>query len=97
MIITQPGITLPETNGYCGNFAASEDADWLLMPNTLGGSTSTYIPDYFYQNWANTADKVPLAGGSWNDRNYAGLFFWYVFYSSSDTYISHGARLLQIP
>jgi uncharacterized repeat protein (TIGR02543 family) len=73
---TATGITLPETNGYCGNFAASEDADWLLMPNTLGGSTSTYIPDYFYQNWANTADKVALAGGRWNYGNSAGLFYW---------------------
>jgi hypothetical protein len=72
------GITLPSGNGYVKDFACSAAADWLLMPSAAGETgtgSSTYIPDYFYQNWnGSTTDKVALVGGRWNTGPTAGLF-----------------------
>jgi len=94
------GITLPLNDGYVKNLGCSAKADWLLMPHgdaAVGGSNSTYIPDYFYQNWGNSADKVALVGGSWRSGTNAGLFDWYVNADSSNAALNVGGRLLLIP
>ena len=88
------GVILPSNEGYVKDFALSAEADWLLMPSTVGGS---YIPDYYYQNWAWAVDKVALVGGGWFYGNLAGLFYWHVHYSSADSWIHDGARVMRIP
>ena len=96
-VYTSSGITLPSGNGYVKDFACSAKADWLLMPTTVGGGYNTYIPDYYYQNWGNSADKVALVGGRCAHGGAAGLFSWSVDDTSSDAYLTVGARVLQIP
>ncbi|MGI6605705.1 MAG: Ig-like domain-containing protein [Peptococcia bacterium] len=96
------GIILPSGKGYVRDFACSGDADWLLMPSAAGGtgtSSSTYIPDYFYQNWnGSTSDKVALVGGRWRDGGSpAGLFDWDVAHTSYNAHLYVGARALLIP
>ena len=97
-VYTSSGVILPSDSGYVKDFACSADADWLLMPSIVGGgSNSTYIPDYYYQNWENTANKVALVGGDWYNVTAAGLFSWNVGDASSGAYLAVGARLLLIP
>ncbi|MGI6605715.1 MAG: hypothetical protein ACOX2X_01460 [Peptococcia bacterium] len=68
------------------------------MPSIVGGgSNSTYIPDYYYQNWENTANKVALVGGRWSSGATAGLFSWNVYYTSSAADLDVGGRVLLIP
>ena len=91
------GITLPAGGGFCQDFAVSAETDWLLIPSSSGGSSSTYIPDYYFQNWNWEVDKVALVGGICENSDHAGLFYWSVIGDSSDASIFTGARLLQIP
>ena len=60
--------------------------DCTFYPNELGGSSTTYIPDYNY----NTAGswRVMLAGGNLTNTTFAGLGFLRADYASS-TYISN--------
>jgi hypothetical protein len=81
------------------DFAWSADAEWLLMPSVAGVAgtgSSTYIPDYYDQNW-NGNHKVVFVGGNWFDDTYAGLFYWVVQYESSLASYLVGSRLLYIP
>jgi hypothetical protein len=91
---TDAGFNLPSVTGYVSNFACSGDADWLLMPSAVGGSDSTYIPDYYYQA---TGNRVALVGGRWDDGTSAGLFGWDVYHASSLANLNVGGRLLLIP
>ena len=47
---------------------------------------------YYYSGW-----RVLLVGGNWGNGGYAGLFFFYAYYTSSDSYSYVGARLLFHP
>jgi hypothetical protein len=91
------GVILPDANGYVKNMCYSNIADWLLMPSEVGGSSSSYVPDNYYQNWAGLFEKVALAGGAWDDGSTAGFFFWHVYYSSGSAGLDAGARALLIP
>lgn len=47
-----------------------------MMPTAVGGSASTYYPDYFYTNGATqTGLRVRAAGGSAYYGTYAGAFY----------------------
>jgi hypothetical protein len=91
------GVVLPDASGYVKNFSISDNADWLLMPSEVGGGSTTYVPDYYYQNWAGLYDKIAYAGGYWNGGSGAGLFYWYCSDSSGHAYLDVGARALLIP
>jgi hypothetical protein len=51
-------------NGYVKNHAYFTEADWLLISNEVGGTSGTYVTDYFGQNWRDAQDKVAMAGAS---------------------------------
>jgi len=51
---------------------------------------TNYYKDYYYQS---AGQRIAIVGGSWSNSGYAGLFFWYLSYSSADTYVSLGGRL----
>lgn len=42
------GITTPDSNGYSKDLIFSDSYSWALIPSELGGSTSTYLCDYYY-------------------------------------------------
>ena len=57
------------------------------MPTEVGGSTTTYYPDYFYTNGATqTGLRVRAAGGSANSGTYAGAFYTHAYYTASNAY-----------
>ena len=67
---------------------------WAFYPTAVGGSETTYIPDYafYYSGW-----RVLFVGGYWSLGGDAGLFYFYANSTSSSTLSNVGARLLFPP
>ena len=64
---------------------------WAFYPTAVGGSETTYIPDYAY---CSSGWRVLHVGGGWGNGGYAGLFYFDASYASSDSNSNVGARLL---
>ena len=60
--------TLPTTNGNIKSLQLGEYAD--MVPKTVGGSSTTYMCDYY---WQNSNLNTLLVGGSVSDGSNAGL------------------------
>ena len=58
-------MSLCGTNGYSTNISISNTYSYPFLPSSIGGSSSTYLSDYYYQNAGNT---VALLGGDWYTR-----------------------------
>lgn len=84
---TQIG-TLP-ASGWIKDLTVTDNG--LLIPETVGGSETTFIPDYAFSS---SGWRVLCVGGCWGDGSCAGLLFFGADDSSSysNSYIS--ARLL---
>jgi len=88
------GFILPSSDNYITDWTYSEAYDWLLLPSSVGGSASTYIPDYFTQAVGN---RVLLAGCSWSGNTQAGLFCSHFAWNRDNKGTSVGARILYLP
>lgn len=90
---TSAGVTLC-SSGWIKDLGLSSTFPWAFLPDTNGGSETTYIADYVvsYTGWL-----VLMVGGGWDNASDAGLFCFYANYSSSDANASVGARLLFHP
>ncbi|MGV9141411.1 MAG: hypothetical protein ACOC1X_00575 [Promethearchaeota archaeon] len=84
-------MRLPDNNDYMMDNIWTEEIDFAFLPSEVGGSSSTYFCDYYYQN---TGDRVARLGGSWADGSQAGLSRWALGSSSSYSDRSRSARLL---
>lgn len=84
---TQIG-TLPN-NGWIKDLTVTDNG--LLIPKTVGGSETTFIPDYAFSS---SGWRVLLVGGYWNDGSDAGLLCFSANYASSDSNSNISARLL---
>ena len=67
---------------------------WAFYPTAVGGSETTYIPDYAY---CSSGWRVLHVCGYWNGGGLAGLFYFYAHYTSSSSNSGVGARLLFHP
>ena len=67
---TSLGVTLSSSTGYQKTLAQTARG---FLPTSVGGSSSTYITDYYYQGagWC-----VPGLGGRTHDGTYAGITYW---------------------
>ena len=83
-----------QSNGYITAIGVAAAMPWAFFPTGVGGSETTYIPDYagYYSGW-----RVLFVGGNWDDGGDAGLFCFYAYNTSSLTYSYVGARLLFHP
>ena len=81
----------PNADGYVKTMYL---ADWTFRPATVGGSSSTYIPDYYYQG---AGARVLALGGSFLNGTYDGLFCWHANNSSGNANLYYGGRLLYLP
>lgn len=90
---TDAGVTLP-SSGWIKDLGMSNNFPWAFLPNTSGGSETTYIPDYVYSSagWC-----VLMVGGHCGSGSGAGLLYFHAYDSSSVTSGSIGARLLYHP
>jgi len=84
------GFTLPSTNNYGVSIVFSSTFDYLFVPLTVGGSTSQYLCDYYYQA---TGNRSALLGGSWTYAANAGAFGWELSYAASYVVRRIGSRL----
>ena len=64
------------------------------MPTEVGGSASTYYPDYFYTN-AKTSKglRFRAAGGSANNGSLAGAFFTNANLAATYAYANYSSPL----
>lgn len=65
------GYTNANGGGWVKSLGYDVNAPWVMMINAVGGSSNTYIPDYYYQN---TGERLLLLGGGWASESGAGLF-----------------------
>jgi type II secretory pathway pseudopilin PulG len=86
------GYLNSSSDGYAKTLGYDANNPIVALPKEIGGGTSTYMCDYYYQA---TEDGVLLVGGCFNDGGYAGLWFFYADIPSDVTAFSLGARLLK--
>lgn len=81
------GTPMVASDGYPTN---NLDVDNAWLPASVGGSTTTYWTDYYYQafGW-----RVAVFGGTASDGAGAGAFYWGLSYGSGDRGRSVGSRL----
>lgn len=84
---TQIG-TLPN-NGWIKDLTVTDNG--LLIPKTVGGSETTFIPDYACSS---SGWRVLQVGGGWGSGSGAGLLYFYAYNASSGSYSDISARLL---
>jgi hypothetical protein len=65
------GLTNGATDGYVTNIGFNATMNYGFIPSAVGGSSSTYISDYYYQAIGNVA---VLIGGSWDHGANVGIF-----------------------
>lgn len=80
--------TLPP-NGWIKDLTVTDNG--LLIPKAVGGSETTYIPDYVSSG---SGWRVLCVGGDWDYGSFAGLLQFNAGYYSSDSNSSISARLL---
>ena len=61
-------------DGYISNVEYEDILKYFLLALAVVGSSSTYIPDYWYAHNSGQ-NNIPLAGGVWYDGANAGLAF----------------------
>ena len=90
---TAAGVTLA-SSGWIKDIGFSSSFPWAFLPDTVGGSETTYIPDYLLSSpgWC-----VLSVGGYYDYGSDAGLFYFNANYASSSAGSSIGARLLYHP
>ena len=81
------GSAMVASDGYVTN---TQQEPYAFLPSAVGGSSSTYWADYYYQavGW-----RVAIVGGAASDGAYAGGFYWSLNRASSLLGRSVGARL----
>lgn len=77
-----------------GWLVPSGTLDWALYPNSVGGSDSTYIPDYCGYN---SSGVVLFVGGYYYQSQDYGFFFLYGSFSASNSGSELGVRLEYLP
>ena len=85
------GLTLCQSSGWATNIAVSNTSNYIFLASAIGGGSSTYLTDYYYQSSGN---RVALFGGFWGRGTTAGGFFWALDDESGDVRGSVGCRLL---
>lgn len=85
---TTLGVTLAAANEYVKTL--EQIGRGFLAASAVGGSSSTYVTDYYYQaaNW-----RVALLGGYANYELIAGVACWYLHCASSYRYRNVAGRL----
>ena|GEM_PF-1133222 len=93
---TQLSYNLGTTSGeFIKTMGMDTSNDWAMLPNTTGGSDSTYYPDKVW--FSSSGWRVACFGGAWGSASNAGAFYWSLDDSSSIAYSDIGSHLLYIP
>jgi hypothetical protein len=95
-LFAYPYEQLDYTNATSSNYVIALGYDpnhpYAQFPITVGAVGDSQYKDYYYQA---TGQSIARVGGRWCDGSPAGLFYWRLHNSSSDTHVSIGGRLLK--
>lgn len=80
-----------DTNGNPKKLGLDVDEPFFRFPTEIGGGTSTYMCDYY---WQNTGNRVARVGGTFVGGAYDGLWSWIFSGTSSSATWNVGARVL---
>ena len=88
--------TRPTSSNYIKSWAIStvDGFDWFLYPATVGGSTTTYVPDYCYYN---SSGVVLYVGSGYFQGLSYGMFCLSGDFNASATHSNVGSRLMVLP
>ena len=88
---------VPRADGYVKTIGFGEEGD--LFPTATGGSSTTFICDYWYTNIpaSGTPSRGLLLGGNANNGAYCGFAYLGSNSTPSFTYANFGSRLCFIP
>lgn len=79
------------SNGNPKTLGLDVDEPFFRFPTEVGGGSSTYMCDYYYQN---TGNRVALVGGNFGAGAYDGLWSWSLSSTSSGASWVIGCRVL---
>ena len=85
------------SEGYAKELDLDPDEPFFRFPKAVGGGTSTYMADYYYNNAASVAEgakRVARVGGDFIVGASDGLWFWNLSTGSSYASWGIGARVL---
>ena len=85
------GYTNGDTNGYSKALGFDPDEPLFRFPTEVGGSDSSYMADYYYQN---TGNRVARVGGHFNGSGDCGPWSWNLNIDSSFSNVYIGCRVL---
>lgn len=88
--MTSLGYTIPNSNSYAKTMGYDENYPTYRITSEVGGSSSTYYRDYFYQN---SGVRAVCSGGDCRYGGAAGLFFFACYYAPSYAYWAISSRL----
>lgn len=80
-----------KSNGHISAFGYDEKAPWIMFPTAAEGSSTTYFPDYYYQD---TGTRALLIGGSWAYAYSSGAFCFACHTWITSSNLGYGAHLL---
>lgn len=81
-----------DADGYVREMGYDPNHPYAQFPVEVGGGSSTYYADYYYQN---TGQCVARVGGGWRHHSDAGLSSWGLHHPSSYSHTTLGGRLLK--
>lgn len=90
----QLGYINANANGYPIEMGYDPNNPFAALPKTIGGASTTYYSDYYYQA---TGARIALVGGGWSNGAVAGVSCWDLYNSSSYAVVNFGGRLLKKP
>ena len=88
--MTPLGYTIPKTNNYAKTMGYDEEYPTYRLTTEVGGSSSIYYCDYYYQN---SGVRVVMSGGYCGDGSLAGLFCFSCYVAPSGASWSISSRL----
>jgi hypothetical protein len=78
-------------NGWSKTLGFDTDEPLVRFPTEIGAADSTYQCDY---HWTSSGNRVALVGGILGNGTNCGLWYWFLYYSSSYSHWSIGCRVL---
>lgn len=85
------GYTLANSNGWVKELGYDNNNPLIGLVAVIGGSESTYVTDYY---WQNSGNRIALFGGRWDSGTLCGFWCWDLSSGSSWAGAGGGSRLI---
>lgn len=93
---TDVGFSRATSSGYIKRFNQSvvNGLEWFIYPTEVGGTSSTYVPDYC--SHAN-GERILNCGGYYSNNQNFGMFYLNGAYTSTSSSVQVGSRIMVLP